>query len=522
MRKAAAIAPGETIGDIFDHNAQHAAGFDAIVNDAQSIDYGSLAAMVDCMAAFLVGKGIGKGDRVAILSNARAEVVITFLACAKIGAIYLGLSTRLAQPELAYIMDDAKPGFIFSADILDGKDYGQLVSAVSKDAAGPVPFIFSASGQALSPEFTRLVAGDAPPAKLPNDVTENDPVAIIYTSGSTGAPKGALLSHANLIISAKAYIEQSALRRPRAISQLPIDHVGYVLCEMAAILMVGGALVQVPRFDSELLLSAIERHRVTLVLCIPTMIQRLVESGLLDRYDLSSLEFLWWAGPLPTSSVAVMRRYCKVLAVSYGMTEASGTITFSTEKDGDLEICSTVGRPHPRVEVRIVRADGEDAPGEIQLKGPQIMLGYWNKPDATRAAFTEDGWFRTGDLGIFKGDNIAIVGRSKEMIRSGGYNILPSEVEIALEEHADVVMAFVGGVPDALYGEAVHAIVQVRDVAKTSGEGLSSFLKQRISSVKIPKQVYFRSSLPLLANGKIDRKTLREELVRLAEAGTPQ
>jgi acyl-CoA synthetase (AMP-forming)/AMP-acid ligase II len=508
-----------TIRAVFEQFVISRAAEDAVINDEQRINYAQLGALVDNMAAFLAHRGVRKGDRVAILSNARAEVVVVFLACARIGAIYLGLSTRLAHPELAYVLSDSRPSFVFSVDTLDGRDYGRMIRDVSTDIGSVEPVVFSAVSSAFSSEFLSLLDDSHSSSSGHYTPTADDPIVIIYTSGSTGAPKGALLSNRNLVISARAYMKESGLLHPRAISQLPIDHVGYVLCEMTAILLAGGALIQLPRFDVQIMLGAIERHRATLALCIPTMIQRMVDSGLLEKYDLSSLEFLWWAGPLPLSSAEIMRRYCKVLAVSYGMTEASGTITFSRRGDSDQVLCSTVGRPHPLIELRIAQSAGVGEPGEIEIRGSQVMLGYWNKPDATKAAFTSDGWFKTGDLGLFKGSSLAIVGRSKEMIRSGGYNILPAEVEVALEEHNDIVMAFVGGVPDPVFGEAVHAIVHVREGAVLTRESVADFLKKSISSIKVPKQIHFRRDLPLLANGKLDRPGLRKQLADLA-AGT--
>lgn len=513
--KTAAIAPGSTIHEVFCANVTRQPDTAAIINGSATVSYRELDHRVGQMSTLLGARGVKKGDRVAILSNARIEVAIVFLACARIGAIYVGLGTRLARPELFYIFSDSRPSLIFSVDELDGRRYAEIVQAAAVETGLDNPIIFSATSPGLAEEVLHLLDAAASTSDITHPST-GDPAVIIYTSGSTGAPKGALLSNENLIVSSTAFIEHSPLRSARAISQLPIDHVAFVMCEMAAILMAGGTMVQLPRFDPKLVLEAIERHRVTLMLNFPTMIQRLLDSGLMDNYDLTSLELVWWAGPLAPSSIAKVRKYSRAVAASYGMTEASGTISFTDENATDTDLSTTVGRPPPAIEVRIAHEGGDDAPGEIQLRGRQIMLGYWNRPEATQGAFTQDGWFRTGDLGIIEDEILSIVGRSKELIRSGGYNILPSEVEIALEEHADIVMAFVAGVPDPVYGEAVHAILHVREGAELEMDALRAFLKERLSSVKVPKCIHLRAQLELLANGKLNRPAMRQALIDLA------
>jgi long-chain acyl-CoA synthetase len=226
------------------------------------------------------------------------------------------------------------------------------------------------------------------------------------------------------------------------------------------------------------------------------------------------MELLWWPGPLAESTIADVRRRVKRVGNSYGMTEASGTISFTDFDDDDTTLAKTVGRPNPYLDVRLRDEPGlaPDEPREIVLRGPQLMLGYWNNPEATQAAFVDGGWFRTGDLGRLEDGILSVVGRKKEIIRSGGYNLMPSEIESALEEHPFVQCAYVVGVPDAIYGEAVHAICQFVPGTSVSIATLDRHARAHLPSYKVPKSYAFRDHMPLLANGKVDRKALAAQL----------
>jgi acyl-CoA synthetase (AMP-forming)/AMP-acid ligase II len=494
---------------------------DAIVHGDCRISYGEFRALVDRTADALGAWGVRKGDRVAILSTPRPEVLVLIAAAAKLGAIYLGLGTRLMRSDLEYVVNDAQPVVVLGLAQANGRTHDEDLQAA---CAGKVPhlLVLRPPGDGLSPEFLQWIASaDAMSAESLPQVDGADPFAVIYTSGTTGAPKGAVVSHQGVITSVSAILRRMDIRELRAVSVLPIDHVGFLSSDAVRVFVSGGCAVQLPRFDPGLVCRAIERHRATSWTAIPTMLQRLTECREFSACDLSSIQVLWWAGPMPQRIYVRLReKWPTQLAVAYGMTEASGGITFSTPRAGEDELLGSAGSPLDAIEVRVVPgADGDDV-GEIQLRGPQLMLGYWKRPDATSAAFTADGWFRTGDLGAFHGNNLQICGRSKELIRSGGYNVSPNEVETEILKHPGVAWAVVFGRADDTYGEAVHAVWVPAPGSGTTESELARWLRGRLSGFKVPKRFWQAASLPFLPNGKLDRKAVADKYRSLA-ADTP-
>jgi acyl-CoA synthetase (AMP-forming)/AMP-acid ligase II len=479
---------------------------EALINEGIRVTYGDLIRMTDACAAALTKHGVGAGDRISILSPPRPEVVIVLLACAKLGAIYLGLGTRVTRADLDYLASDAAPRLTFVYRNFAGRDYGSDIEAVF--APHGLSFIsLGPSSDTLSDEFLRFLdVGRERESSRP--VAPEHPLALIYTSGTTGPPKGVVISHRGILISANSNLSRTALNRVRVLGTLPIDHVGFMTNEFMMPLLAGGAIVQLLRFDVAQVFHTIEREKISLWLAIPTMLQRLFAAREANRSDLSSLELIWWPGPVALEVIAWLRTISRDLAVSYGMTEASGGITFSLPNSSDDLIHRSVGRPHDALELMIANERGKNESGEILIRGPQLMLGYWKKTKETEEALTEGGWFRTGDIGVLDNGELRIVGRIKELIRSGGYNISPGEVENLLEAHPSVAQAVVVGLPDDEFGEAVHAVV-VRAADRTvTGEELRAFLREGLVGFKVPKEIWIWASLPLLANEIIDRKAV--------------
>lgn len=484
---------------------------EAIVHGAHVITYRDLVRLADRTAEALRTWGVAKGDRVAILSTPRPEVLVLMVAAAKLGAIYLGLGPRLMRSDLEYVVGDARPHVVLGVDAANGRSHEEDLEAA---CSGRVPhfLLLRPRGDGLSLEFLQWIESvePTPPATMPQ-AEEGDPFAIIYTSGTTGAPKGAVLSHSGVITSVSAILRRIDIRELRAVSVLPIDHVGFLSSDAVRVFVAGGCAVQLPRFDPALVCRAIERARATSWTAIPTMLQRLTEAPEFSKCDLSSMQVLWWAGPMPHRIYEQLRaKWPTQLAVAYGMTEASGGITFSMPRADEDELLGSAGRPLDAIEVRVIPSEDGDAVGEIQVRGPQLMLGYWNRPDATMAAFTADGWFRTGDLGAFRGPNLQICGRSKELIRSGGYNVSPNEVETEILKHPGVGWAVVFGVADETYGEAVHAAWVPAPESNLPDAELARWLRERLSGFKLPKRFWRAASLPFLPNGKLDRKGIAE------------
>jgi acyl-CoA synthetase (AMP-forming)/AMP-acid ligase II len=514
-------APGAgTLFEAFQVATQRSPDAEAIVSAEIRITYGDLASLVARCAEALEQRGVRHGDRVGILSPPRPEVLIVLLACARLGAIYLGLGPRLSRSELEYVLGDADPAMVFVVREFQGRNYEQDVTELGRQKGFQVCPI-ALRDDLLSPEFAAFLdsatAMRAVPAKH-GAAQPDDGLAIIYTSGTTGPPKGALISHRGIITAVTGMLGRLRLSRFHALATLPIDHVAFLTSEAVIVILTGGSVVQLQKFDPVAVLETIQRRRTTVWFAIPTMLQRVAASQRMDSYDLSSLELIWWAGPVPKHVVDTLRSKSRYLGVSYGMTESSGGITVSDPDIDEERLMTTVGRPHENIEVRL-RGDHPahgEMPREILIRGPQLMKGYWNKPEETAEAFI-DGWFKTGDLGILRDGYLSIVGREKELIRSGGYNISPTEVENVLATNPGVAFVVVMGVPDPEYGEAVHAVWCPHPNVEISDGDLERHVRERMAGYKVPKRFWRWSELPFLANGKLDRRELRRRIEEIRE-----
>lgn len=487
---------------------------EALVLDDERITYGALAEGVSRWARWLIDAGVARGDRVALLSDPRPDAITIFLATASIGAVFQGLSPRHRTPELAYKLENAQPAVLLNGD--------PETSASTIDTLADSSTRIKRVG---GPDLATLLAdagtvSDATLHDLQAQVKTLDPAALVYTAGSTGKPKGALLPHRGFTwpshVQAEHWFEGES---GAMLNNLPIDHVGSLGNISCTTLVSGGTIVFQERFDAVGVLSVIERERVNYWPAVPAMFLLSVRTGAWKNADLSSItKFIWSGGAAPISLIGELRRRCDRLSNSYGLTETVGEVTFSDPAD-DLEtLASTIGRPEPRYEVRLVRDDGMECDqgedGEIVVRGDFIMRGYLNAPEATAEAIDSEGWLHTGDIARRRADGcFTLVGRKKEMFKSGGYNVYPREIELELEGHTAVRLAAVVGIPDDTYGEVGHAFV-LADPAEVNREHLAAFLKERLASYKIPKEFTIAPDLPRTAVGKIDKIKLRRNLLR--------
>jgi acyl-CoA synthetase (AMP-forming)/AMP-acid ligase II len=490
---------------------------EAVVFEDARWSYRELAERVDSCARALVAWGIRPGDRVATLAPPSPDFYVTFLATASVGAIWLGLNPRYQRRELEYLIGDARPRLLFARTRIGERDYGRelafmadgtsVEAVVALDAPGPAP------GAIPYPAFV-TPRHSGPPAVERPAVAPSDPALIVYTSGTTGAPKGALITHHALIHVARVQSAIWPVRPYRVINNLPINHIGCVGDITCDALVPGGTIVFQEQFDPAAMLAAVPKERITFFGHVPTVLQLLADHPAFATTDFSTVEIIIWEGAAaPPGLIERLRAKCPNLANAYGMSETVGSVTFTFDADEVDLLANSIGWPVPDYQVRIAaddRAVGPGEPGEIQVRGDFVCLGYWNRPDATRDLFTPDGWLRTGDLAVERTDGAyRLIGRLKEMFKSGGYNVYPREVEQVLEAHPDVALAAVIGVPDPLYQEVGHAFVMAVPGRAPTAEELERYCRTQLANYKVPKKFVIGTGFPMLPIGKIDKQALR-------------
>ncbi len=490
-------------------------GRPALLSGDDVLTYQGLAQRVDLCARALHAWGVRAGDRVAVLSAPRPEVVVTFLATARLGGIWLGLNPAHTVHELCYVLQDAKPRLVFTAPSPAERDYagdaGQAVR-LTGSRAEVVPL---AGLRDHDPFLDRAAAAEAGAvASAVGAVRPEQPALIVYTSGSTGAPKGALIRHSGLVRLGRVESARWAIPRLRLICNLPIDHIGGIGDLFCVPLAAGGSILFQERFDPQRILDAIARYQVNALFQIPTQLQRIAALPGFDRADLSSLRIVGWGGgPLPVEVIRSYRRRGVALVATYGLTEVTSSVTYTDPGADDEVLAGTVGRPDPELDVRILTEDGRwgqaGEEGEVCVRHPSVMAGYYNRPGETAAVFTADGWLRTGDRGVLRDDgNLRLIARYREMFKSGGYNIYPREIELALESHPAVALAAVVSRPDPEYQAVGVAFVEPKPATRVDAAEVAAWCRQRLANYKVPKEFHIVDSLPLLPVGKIDRPLL--------------
>ncbi|WP_236787670.1 long-chain fatty acid--CoA ligase [Amycolatopsis sp. GM8] len=465
-------------------------GRTAVVHGDTSITYAQLARRASAMAQVLRDKGIRRGDRVGYLGPNHPAYLETLFATASLGAIFVPLNARLAAPELAFVLADAGVSVLVHTP---GVAVPEVAGLRERLIAGEVP------------------GGAADPVDEP--VSLDDPCLIMYTSGSTGRPKGAVLTHGNLTWNCvNVLVESDVAGDQVALVSAPLFHAAALGMTCLPTLLKGGTCVLEESFDPGRTLELIPRHGVTTLFGVPAMYDAIAAHPGFAEADLSSLRTLLCGGsPVPEATI---RRYLDrglTFVQGYGMTEAApGVLVLDPE--AVRAKAGSAGVPSFFTDVRIVDPAGDPvAPGErgeIVVRGPNVMRGYWNRPDATDETLA-GGWLHSGDVATVDTDGfVTVVDRIKDMIISGGENVYPAEVESALYEHPAVELCAVIGAPDAKWGEVPRAVVVARSPV-TAGE-LIAFLRERLAGYKVPKHVDFRDELPRTGSGKVRKTALRE------------
>ncbi len=505
------------LGDILRRHARYRPDKIAYVIEDERVTYAQFDARANRLAHALGAQGVGQGDRVAMLAHNCADYPVAYFAAARLGAILVPVNTRLRPSEVRYVLAQSA-----SETLLYGAEFGELVAESTRDLpAIRRRFALDDAGDG-APVLAKILAPAADGA-LAATVHEDDPHVMLYTSGTTGNPKGALCSHRSYYLQAAQTQAANGLGEDDiGVSMFPMFHMGGWALPLG-FWYNGGTAILMRRADPDALLAAVARERATYFYGVPTIYARMLEVPNFGRYDITSLRAI--GGGTAAMSEALLRaiteRFAAAsLSIVYGSTEA-GPISYLRRRDLFRKPTS-VGRPMLNVDVRVVDADGHECSpgetGEVTVRSEFVMRGYWRLPEAT-AETIHLGWVRTGDLAVVDEDGfLHIAGRIKEVIKSGGENVYPAEIERALHEHPKIREAAVVGVPDTEWTEApLAAIVLQPGVTMTEAEVLAH-LRERLASFKKPRHVRFVESLPRTASTRQVQKTiLRETLL----AGIP-
>jgi fatty-acyl-CoA synthase len=477
--------------------------------------YAELDRRVNSLATDLLKHGVRVGDRIATLSTPRPEFLLMFLAVGKIGGIWMGLNPRYRALELDWLLSNARPTILAMLTTLDT---GLIESLRRTAAALPACTMVEFGGERSVAGFAALrhdATADLDSAPLADIASPDAAALLVYTSGSTGRPKGALISHYGLTFGSLVQASEWGVARPSMVCNLPINHVGSVADICAVMLVQGGTIVFQERFDPALMFDAIERERVSVWGGVPSMFQLMADHPRFATADLSSVELALWGGAAMSRSLIdrLLGRGLR-LKTAYGMTETSCHVTFTATHAAASELEQTVGRPTPYTPCRIVDAAGQHCgvgvTGELQVFGRQNFVGYLDQPEATAAAFTADRWLKSGDLAAWTATgDIRLVGRLREVIKSGGYSVYPREVEMVIESHPCIQSCAVVGAPHPLFQEVGVAFVVAKPGTALLAEELEAFLRDRLANFRVPKKIVALEELPTLPIGKIDKSALR-------------
>jgi fatty-acyl-CoA synthase len=490
----------------------------ALTDAERRLDYAALEERCRRLAAVLRERGVGPGDRVAIVLGNRTAYVEAVFGAARIGAIAVPLNARLAPPEIARLLDDCTPRVL----VVEAGLEGVLDRACAASAAPPATRLVAGG---VPDAYERALASVRPDPRI-EAVSPEDPMMIMYTSGTTGVPKGALLPHRKTLFNALNAMHFFGLRSDdRVLVALPLFHSFGLAILSIPTFYAGGAVHLVPRFEPHDVWRRVEREEITFFGAVPTMFRALLEA--LDdpatgpRPRLGSLRFLFSAGAaIPVERIRAFQRHGLLVKQGFGQTETS--ILCALDARDALRKAGSVGRPVFHVDLRIVAREDLAGPteawrdvapgeaGEIVVRGPITMLGYWNRPEAT-AETIRDGWLRTGDLGTFDDEGfVTLVGRARDLFISGGENVYPAEVEAVFGTHPAIREVGVVGVPDDRWGEVGRAYVVLAEGHPLDADALREWGRERLAVFKVPAEFVAVPALPRTETGKIQKHRLVE------------
>lgn len=487
---------------------------DALAGEEGTVSYRDLAARTARIAGGLGRAGMAPGERVALLMGNRFAFVETLLACARIGAVTVPLNPRQPAPEIAYALNQCgAAGLVFDAELAGNLPSAAETPTVRRrwSAYGPVSGLGADRYEALA---------DAPPADAVA-TDEEAPAILVYTSGTTGRPKGAMLTHLNIVHSALHFANSMEFHPgDRSLLAVPASHVTGLIANIATALIRGGAIVVLRTFKAADCLRLIEDRRVTHTLIVPAMYNLFLRDPDFAAYDLGAWKIGGYGGaPMPEATIAEMARRAPHVGLmnGYGATEATSPQTMGPPRFAAAR-ADSVGLVLHCSEIAVMDDNGREVPpgtpGEIWMAGPNVVPGYWDNPAANADNFT-GGFWKSGDIGSVDADGfVRVLDRKKDMLNRGGYKIYSVEVESQLSFHPNVLESAIIGRPCPVLGERVHAVVVPRDAAPSDdlAQNIRAFCAARLSDYKVPETIIFREApLPRNPNGKIVKSLLREE-----------
>jgi fatty-acyl-CoA synthase len=517
---------GQTIGENFERTVARFPDADAVVSRHQGVSftYAELNEGVDRLARALMAAGLEPGDRLGIWSPNCVEWLMLQFATAKAGVILVNINPAYRTSELEYALNQSGCRVLVAASSFKTSDYEAMVEEVRDNlpALERTIFLGTTGWDELLAQAGEVSDEDL--RERADGLQFDDPINIQYTSGTTGFPKGATLSHHN-ILNNGFFIGEFCryTEADRVCIPVPFYHCfGMVLGNLAC--TTHGACIVLPEaaFEPRSVLETVEAERCTSLYGVPTMFIAELDHPDFDRFDYSTLRTGIMAGspcPVEVMRKVIERMHMDEVTICYGMTETAPVSTQTTADDPLERRVSTVGRVHPHVEIKIVdpidnKVVGRGEPGELLTRGYSVMLGYWNDPERTAVAIDRAGWMHTGDLATMDDKGyVNIVGRSKDMIIRGGENVYPREIEEFLYTHPDVADVAVIGVPDEKYGEEIMAWVQLREGADSSGDDLKDFCKGKIAHYKVPRYVKLVDEFPMTITGKVQKFKMRDQAI---------
>ncbi|WP_158738465.1 class I adenylate-forming enzyme family protein [Alteribacillus sp. YIM 98480] len=504
-----------TIDDMLKKTVQTYPRQEAVVMGNYRQTYSELDQTVEQLASRMqVVSNIQKGDRVGLLLRNRPEFIHVIFACARIGAIAVPLNTRLSEEELAYMLNHASVSLLFS----ESSFYNTISHLNTKYQWEKTWDLIMIDGEPADTNYIDYINTPLNIDRTRVNVQEEDPLFIMFTSGTTGTPKGAIGSHTGVIHSAINYREVlQEKEKVRTLIAVPLFHVTGLIGQMFYMVLIGGTSVLMKKYQTEPFIKALTEENITFLFNVPTIYVMMMSHPLFNEQPYPYLRTIAYGGaPISKATIAQLRELLPGIKLhnAYGATETSSPTTIMPVEYDDKKL-SSVGLPVPVGDIKIVDEAGEDLSdgevGELLIKGPMVVQGYWKNKEADKKSF-DKGYWKSGDMAYKDEDDfIYIMDRKKDMINRGGEKIFSAEVESVLYGHPSVLEAAIVGIPDKLFGEQVKAYVVTRDNVKSNEEEIKRFLKERIADYKVPQYVDFVQELPRNPGGKV----LKNKLVQM-------